>query len=88
MTYPKKWLDSLERPLFPRTSLEERDEMKHMVLDALREVGALKEPPKPREWRICIHCGCGGRPGVFIDPLCNKSMSVRHDFVTVREVED
>jgi hypothetical protein len=49
--WPKKWLDALVRPM-RETCEVEWNERAEMLLASLRNVGALKEPPNPREWYI------------------------------------
>lgn len=47
--YPKRWIEAVHRLSNDWSGNCERAKA---ILDALREVGALKEPPKPREWWI------------------------------------
>jgi hypothetical protein len=72
MKYPKEWIEVV-RSLCVQESDEEFAEV---VLDRLSHIGALKDPPKPREWKLCPECVTGAH------------MQCGHDYVTVREVLD
>lgn len=57
MKYPKRWIEAIigarieVKDSYGCGCLEERD-----ILNRLHVAGALKDPPKPREWWICPQC--------------------------------
>ena len=48
--YPKEWIGVLTKGAHTKKAVE--------LLDALNEIGALKTPPKPREFTFCTHLHC------------------------------
>ncbi len=82
--WPKEWLDCVQE-----TIDNPDDPSKRLwilvngedALNSLHEIGALKDPPKPREWSICWTC---------TDPLDKVLVKshVGHDIARVREVLD
>lgn len=55
MKYPKEWVSRLCNYLQSRYD-NSATEQAEAILNALSQLGALKEPPKPREWFICSKC--------------------------------
>jgi hypothetical protein len=105
-TWPKSWLAAVESchkhilttALYPKSS----EEHFAKILDALSLVGALKDPPKPREYLRCPKCAMTyevgsvmaveGIPGQFIrHPVTKKEMCEAppiEQWMKVREVMD
>ena len=60
MKYPKKWIEAV--PIeedHRRSCLNDPGCItywREIVLASLQEAGALKDPPKPREWHMCSAC--------------------------------
>lgn len=52
MKYPKEWVSRLCNYLQSRYD-NPATEQAETILNALSQLGALKEPPKPREWWMC-----------------------------------
>lgn len=82
MKFPQKWIDALIEPeqkgeFGTSATLAERQ------LFSLYKVGALKDPPKPREWWICTQCH---RAFLSVVGSIHKHDSTLMDFVHVREV--
>lgn len=82
--YPEAWIKVItgdfENPTIPNEAAEN-------MLDTLAELGALKTPPKPREFWLCVMAECRD---FFID---NGFADVancknRHKCIRVREVLD
>lgn len=90
--WPKEWVDAVFPPMAVfgekatghncRSSASE-------ILNNLHNIGALKDPPKPREWCFCTTCGDWSEweswhemPAMQCE-ICDK-VTVIH----VREVED
>ena len=77
MKYTKLWLEAVNN--FNGNAFHAED-----VLDALAEVGALKIPPKPREWWVCE--GCGQVAKTNVTHCSTNPGRVSHGMIHVREV--
>lgn len=88
MNYPKQWVTALrEIGLHSRIDDDPRiinTVFPEDVLNALSRVDALKEPPKPREWWVCLRCGraselrhSGDTHNYSFDDRCSGGKMVR-----------
>lgn len=79
--WPKAWCVALIES-FPTLSITDT----HRILDCLDKIGALKEPPKPREWWLCKNCYSIN--SIVAEVMGNRCLCLPQDrnLVKVREV--
>jgi len=81
MTYPKAWLTEVRSWLLDNTHKIRHGHYPEDFLRAMYDVGALKDPPKPREWLVCPHYGVYAE-GTTVCPCHGDKL------IYVREVEE
>ena len=84
--WPKEWIEALRDEL--RVESAEPEIIYGDILAALHEIGALKDPPKPRRIRVCSLCSMVTRfPGECVK--CSElQLKCNHDWVEYLEVLD
>lgn len=86
--YPKAWHEAIDRAhSAPVKRIQNYSMWKHSILVELNKAGALKDPPKPREFWICEVCGQGYVTTKQHDRL-PKCRNYNHEWIHVREVSD
>ncbi len=87
MKWPKKWIDTIYQQTKAihdyNSELDDiREKVCNNILDDLHEMGALKDPPKPREWWVCPRCSSNEVPKHYCnctesgEPLWGKAKEV------------
>lgn len=87
--WPEAWVKELDGWLFEAKS-GERLVYPEQVLRALHDIGALKDPPEPRKWELCVDCN-----KIYQYPMhpqqgmwCDNNDKNRHNMIVVREALD
>ena len=94
LKWPKEWVRGIADRLSVHTPPTAREEQAIEILEVLEGWGALKDPPKSREWWFCTECRVtwskdpAQLANDVTDLACKVDYGRSHRLIRVREVLD